>query len=382
MTRALAMLLAMAATASATAQQSPFDARLERVRAEAEASAKAAAALDAEATRARDEATRLSLEIRARAEAIAAAEARLSETSIELESLTAARAQIEQRLASERRPLAHLIAGLATLSRQPPLATLADASSTAELVRLQLLIGASIPAIEQRTAALEADLDDLASLDRQTRASLAELEERRETLASDRERFAEAEARQRAAVTALETAAFSATGRRMAVREELAEIEDEATSRRKALDEAEAMATYPSPPLDARRGATPDTRPDFAYRLPSDAPVTAGLGSVTADGIRARGLTQATTRGMRIVVPADGTVRFASALRERDHVLVIDHGDGWLSLLTGVASNVAVGDPVRRGAPLGRATGPIGVELWVTGRPVSPALIAGSSDAL
>lgn len=379
MKRRAAALLALGLGASAVAQETRFVERLEKVRAEAEAADEAARALEADAANARDEAERLSLETRARAEALSAAEARLSEATIELAALTAARGEIEARLAEERRPLAHLVAGLATLSRRPPLASLADAKSAEELVRLQLLISASLPAIEKRTAALEADLADLANLDREAIATREELAERRTALARDRERFALAEARQRAALDAIEAAAFGASRRGIAIREELAEVEDEASRRAKAIAEAQALASYPAPPVEARRGRQLEHRPPFAYLLPVDAPVTAGLGSVSVDGIRARGLTMASRRGTRVTAPADGTVRFVGALRSRDGVMVIEHGDGWLSLLTGVTSDLSVGDRVSLAAPIGRATGPLGVELWHEGRPLSPALVAGST---
>lgn len=381
--RALAILaLTLAASASVAAQRSPIEERLDAVRAEAEAARTAAAALQRDAASTRNEAERLGLEAQARAEQIAAAEARLSETLIELEALEAARAEIETKLTAERRPLAFLTAGLATMARQPPLASVADARSTDELVRLQLLIGASVPAIERRTAALESDLADLARLDESARVARAELEDRRGALALERERFVQAEAQQRAALTAIEAAAFDADRRGIAVLEELADLGDEASRREKADAEARALAAYPPSPLEARKGGEADDLPPFAYRLPSNATVTEGLGSVSVDGIRSRGLTLATRRGQHVTVPATGRIGFVGPLRGRDGVVVIDHGNGWLSLLTGVASRNSVGDTLEAGEPLGTALGPIGVELWHEGRPRSPALISGSSPAL
>jgi murein DD-endopeptidase MepM/ murein hydrolase activator NlpD len=63
-------------------------------------------------------------------------------------------------------------------------------------------------------------------------------------------------------------------------------------------------------------------------------------------------------------------------------VVIIDHGHGWMSLIVNVASTQRRGDRVRIGAPLGRALGPVQVELSQNGRRVSPALIAGSSQTL
>jgi septal ring factor EnvC (AmiA/AmiB activator) len=110
--------------------------------------------------------------------------------------------------------------------------------------------------------------------------------------------------------------------------------------------------------------------------------VTDGLGSVSASGVRSRGLTLATRRGEAIAAPADGIVRFSGPFRDYDGIVILDHGRGWMTLLLNVASPLRPGDKVRIGDPLGRAVGPLGVELSQNGRQISPALIAGSSETL
>nr|WP_280638946.1 M23 family metallopeptidase [Sphingomicrobium aestuariivivum] len=86
-----------------------------------------------------------------------------------------------------------------------------------------------------------------------------------------------------------------------------------------------------------------------------------------------------TTRGTDIRMPADGRIAFAGPFRERDGIVIIDHGDDWFSLIANVSTTYEEGDRVRRGLRLGRALGPIEVELWHRQKAVSPALIAGSS---
>ncbi|HEY6049098.1 MAG TPA: hypothetical protein VIV07_08655, partial [Sphingomicrobium sp.] len=65
-----------------------------------------------------------------------------------------------------------------------------------------------------------------------------------------------------------------------------------------------------------------------------------------------------------------------------DGVVIIDHGRGWLTLIVNVASQLHPGDRVRLGDDIGRALGPIEVELSQNGQRISPALIAGSSASL
>jgi septal ring factor EnvC (AmiA/AmiB activator) len=127
-------------------------------------------------------------------------------------------------------------------------------------------------------------------------------------------------------------------------------------------------------------GRTPS--PPFAYRLPASAPVTEGMGAINDSGVLARGITLATYRGMPLTAPADGTVKFAGPYRDYDGVLIIDHGGGWISLIVNAASTLRPGDKVRMGDDIGRALGPLQVELSQNGRRISPALIAGSSQNL
>ena len=82
------------------------------------------------------------------------------------------------------------------------------------------------------------------------------------------------------------------------------------------------------------------------------------------------------------IVRADGKVLFAAPFRGQDGIVIIDHPGGWTSLLLGVASEKPRGSDVRRGELLGRALGPLGVELRRNGVPISPALIAASSVPL
>jgi septal ring factor EnvC (AmiA/AmiB activator) len=110
--------------------------------------------------------------------------------------------------------------------------------------------------------------------------------------------------------------------------------------------------------------------------------VTEGLGAVNESGVQSRGLTIATTRGSAVTAPAEGTVKFAGPFRDYDGVLIIDHGRGWLTLLVNVASTLHQGDHVALGQEVGRALGPLQVELSQNGRRISPALIAGSSENL
>ena len=90
----------------------------------------------------------------------------------------------------------------------------------------------------------------------------------------------------------------------------------------------------------------------------------------------------AARRGETLVAPADGTILFAGPYRNQDGIIIIDHGNGWKSLILNATAAGKPGTKVRAGELLGHSLGPIGVELSRNGQHLSPALIAGSSATL
>ena len=384
MRRVLAFLLLLLATASAPvlATGETADAALLRAKKEAEAAAKRLSSLEAQAERAGDEAARLRAEQLAAAAAIEASEARISQSSAELRLANAQAVLAEQRLAARRAPLAALLAGLATMGRQPPILTLADHGSVDEMVRVRALLDSTMPIIQRRSAALSAELAErqkLASVAKNARSALAR---NRDELAARQRRFAQLEAKATARAASLSGEAFGAGDRVLASGEALEATASASARRQEGRATAAALTQLDFAPARPMRGDSALPPIDFAYSLPVDAPLIDGLGSVDRAGIASRGLRFDTRAGARVAVPADGTIMFAAPFRNEDGVVIIDHGGGWTSLLLGVASDRPRGAKVQRGEPLGRALGSIGVELRRKGGPVSPALIAASSVPL
>jgi septal ring factor EnvC (AmiA/AmiB activator) len=268
------------------------------------------------------------------------------------------------------------------MARRPPLLALADQRSIDELVRVRILLDSTLPAIRSRTGRLSAEL---AEAERQ-RTSLADARDwllsSRRQLAARRARFAELERRalQQAVLTGGE--ALSAGDVAIAAGEDVERLRGaRAASRSAQALAAEMLADGPAPPRPVA-GEGRVAAPPFAYRLPADARVIEGLGAVNASGVRSRGLTLATARGVAVAAPADGVVRFSGPFRDYDGVLIIDHGGAWMSLIVNVASELRPGQRVTLDQPVGRALGPLQVELSRNGRRFSPSLIAGSSPTL
>jgi murein hydrolase activator len=385
MRRALiALLLCPLVGGSALAQQAgePLDAALKQALTEQVAADAQTAKLEQIAARAQGEAARLHAEQAAAAQAIDAAEARISAADARLRLTSATVAAYRQRLATEQEPVSSLLAGLATMAQRPPLLVLASHGGTDELVEVRLLLDSTLPVIRNRTSRLSAQLAGGQRLEQAAVAARAELSRSRDALVLRRQRYAalEQKAVQRALASGGE--ALGASDFAMAAGEDVEKLRGQEASNQSVRAVANRFAAGEAAPPSpfAPEGQAPPA--PFAYQLPAAGPVTEGLDAVNDSGVRARGLTLATLRGAAVSAPADGIIRFSGPFRDFDGVLIIDHGGGWLSLIVNVASTLHPGDRVRLGDPVGRALGPIQVELSQNGRRISPALIAGSSPSL
>jgi septal ring factor EnvC (AmiA/AmiB activator) len=381
---AFALLLCPLLSASALAQVSgePLDAALKAALAEQAGADTETARLEQAATRAQTEAGRLHAQQAAAAQAIDAAEARIGAANARLQLTTAYVAAHRQQLAAQQQPVSLLLAGLAIMGRRPPLLVLADRGGTDELVKVRLLLDATVPVIRNRTSRLSAELQQGERLRSAALAASAELARSRDNLALRQRTYAALE--QKAVQQALSSQgqALGAGDVALAAGENVERLRGEQANSQSIRAVASKLAGEDAAPVSpfAPDGAIPN--PPFSYQLPAAAPVTDGLASVSDSGVRSRGLTIATYRGMPVTVPADGVVRFAGPFRDFDGVLIIDHGGGWLSLIVNVASELHPGDRVKSGDVAGRALGPLEVELSHNGHEISPALIAGSSQSL
>jgi len=378
----IAMPLFLAGSALARDAAAPLDEQVRAAHAEQAAADAEVAKLEKLAAKAESEADRLRAGQAAAAQGIEAAEARITAADAQARLAAAHVAAYRRALVEQQRPASLLLAGLAVMARRPPLLALADGGGTDELVKVRILLDSTLPAIRTRSARLSAQLEQGEQLQQKLADARVEMERSRQDLVLRRQQFAGLE--QKAVEQSLRAGgrALAAGDVSLVSGEQAARLQDAQSAKRSAAALASALATLDPAPPRPTVGEGAVTKPPFVYALPANAPVTEGLGNVNASGVRSRGLTLATARGAIVIAPADGTVRFSGPFRDYDGVLIIDHGGGWISLLVNVSSNLQPGETVRLGDEVGRALGPLLVELSQNGRRISPALIAGSSATL
>ena len=404
MRRALTALVAVAVLsggALAVAQSDVFDpqAIAARERAQllgakqqsAEAMARSTR-LEAQAAAASSEADRLKIRSAALAARIQSAEADISAGEARVALVSRRLAAQRARLAQQQQPLLELAASLQQLSRQPPVSVLAQPGSLTDMVHARAVIDAAMPVIERRTAGVRQELTLLQATRRQQAVALRALSASKGQLAQRRNTLTrlenEGRMRSRELMSSAQLEADRALGLGEKARDivELMDALEADGAVRAELAQLAGPMPRPRNPANTISSAAPPAPAEAeltagAYRLPVVGRIVSGLGEVNDSGVRSRGVTIAARPGGQVVAPAPGRVSFAEDYRGYGKIVIIDHGGGWVSLLTGmIGLSVAVGDTLDAGAPIGRAGSDdsrITVELRRGGRPVDIVAMIG-----
>jgi len=338
--------------------------------------------LDREAGKATGEAARARAEAEALAARIDSSEAEITAAETRLRIVEALAAQQRARLAERQQPLIRLTAALQTMARRPPALALIRPGSFDDAVHVRSLLASTLPIIRARTAALRAEVERGNRLRAETASARNALLAGRGELRRRRVELARFEALQRRRSQSLALSSLTESDRALAFGEEARELARRIGTR-DYQDRLQArLAMLPGPSPRPGTPARPTGSGNLSYLLPVEGRLIAGVGEISDGGVHARGLTFATEPGAEVVAPANGRIIHAARFRSYGEVVIIDHGRGWHSVITDLASiGVAVGQTVRRGDRIGRAgtSDPrVSVELRRSGRPVAIApLLAG-----
>lgn len=317
-------------------------------------------------------------------------EAMLDTLEAKAEALRLEIARKESDLKARRADTVQLLAALQRLALTPPEVTLFLERAPIETLRARLAVEASLPEVTSRAAALKADLADLADLH-------ADLE-RRETMIRTASRDL---ARERAKLTTLinrksaleqrtlaEAARTDAETVRLAagaasLRDLIERIEREAAERRAA----EAARAEAARVAALKRGLTPSPRSEQVVvatsagrGMPVAGRIIGVFGARAGDGdAPSRGITIETRPGGLVVAPAAGRVIFAGPFRTYGQILILEHTDGYHSLLAGmeqidtrVGADVVPGEPVGTMPSVSNHDPTLYFELRQSGQPVNP----------
>ncbi len=111
--------------------------------------------------------------------------------------------------------------------------------------------------------------------------------------------------------------------------------------------------------------------------MPARGPIVIAYGQETAKGVSSKGISIKTRSRAQVISPFDGTVIFTGPFRGYGNIIIIEHGEHYMSLLAGLDSvDCEVGQMLLAGEPVGQmpenTEAKLYVELRKDSRPIDP----------
>lgn len=327
-------------------------------------------------------------------------ESKLARQRAELAELQRRRDAMQASLAGQRKELAALLRSAYTIGNAAPLKLLLAQDTAAAAARMLTWHRYLQADRSARIARLTADLAELQQVEARIAAEQAALDSTRgrqrtqvAQLQGDRKEHAQAvekldaryqDKRSREQALGSDVAGLKKLMQQLRAAAARAEAARHAEAERAARAAREAKAAgKPAPP----RAAPPVVPAGPALRVgglnwPLSGNLLAGYGGKLPDGGRSSGLLIGAPAGTPVKAVADGTVVFADWMNGYGLILIIDHGNGYMSLyahnealLRDAGERVKRGDAVASTGNSGSA-GPVGLyfELRRNGDPVDPGV--------
>jgi septal ring factor EnvC (AmiA/AmiB activator) len=360
---AAALLAMLAAGSMAPAQElREQQARLKSATAASSAAEARARALEAAAANERDRAVQARAQEAAAAERIKAAQAEIVAAEARIAIVDRLLAAQRVQVAERQGPIVRLIAALQSMARRPAVLGLIQPGSTEDIVHVRAVLGTTMPVVERRTAEVRAELARVQRLRANAAGAIRSLRDGRARLENERIALVQLEATHRARSQALGRSALIESDRALALGERARDLVDQMQSQGEASQVQSELVALPGPLPRPGDAASPLPKRMAPYRLPVSGRLATGMGELSATGVRARGLTFVTAPNAPAVAPAAGRIVYAGPFRGYGGVVIVDHGEGWTSLVAGLGGlAIRVGDPVAQGQLIGRA--------WKSGDP-------------
>lgn len=373
---------------------SEIDSRIEQSRAAVRTAQQQSEGLQREVTSLQERLVATAHTVRMHEEEMAALERQLARLSLE-------ERRVRDHLEARRAELAGLLSAVSRLTRLPPEALIVRPGRAAQAAQTSILLNALVPILREELERVRGDLERIRLLRENLRRGREDLHEVQHLLTREEENLRKLMTARRAEMAAI-FAQEKAEAERLAalmseaetvealmeqLAEEQAHLRAVETVRRHALSvkqaqidavgQDESFITASSLPA-----LTPDPAQRAARRnltLPVLGEPVTRFGEKNANGIQSPGLVLAARSGATVVAPGDGVVRFAGAFRGYGQLIIIDHEDGYHSLLSGFERpEVSPGQFVLAGEPVarmrsGQTVPHLYFEFRRTGKPIDPA---------
>ncbi|MBQ4472084.1 MAG: peptidoglycan DD-metalloendopeptidase family protein [Alphaproteobacteria bacterium] len=281
-------------------------------------------------------------------------------------------AELEERLSLSSKQLSKIMQGMQTLALRPSEILLFQSKTPIQVLRSKRLMQYSFPIVGGIQAQTQSDLATLSQVKFDLQTKISAIKTTKAEL-SDKNEKMEKLAQQKKVLQAQYTSTYEKSKAKTeklakeasSLKELLAKIEKERKKQPKTQVRHRSFGT----------GAFARARGSLA--LPAQGRITQNFGDTTgASQSHAKGMVVTTRGGAQVTAPFDGTVLFAGPFQNYGKLVIIDHGDNYLTVLAGMDTiTTSVGSQILTGEPVGRMSSDyrsLYIEVRQNGQAINP----------
>jgi septal ring factor EnvC (AmiA/AmiB activator) len=255
--------------------------------------------------------------------------------------------EIQKRLEGDQGSLSTLLLALERLRRMPPEAMIVQPETPLKTAQSALLLRDILPALQQKTDALKADLEKLSAISKDLQDQKEKATKENIALASQQDKLS--------ALVKERKDLFTSTHKD--IEEQARKIEHISAQSKTLSDLVQRLRS------DKEEKKAPEEKPSqFSFqalksgsaRLPVSGTVVTSFSEPDNFGAPSQGIDIEAREGAVVVAPMGGVVRFAGHFKNYGNMVILEHEKGWHSLIAGLKKiDTVVGQSVSVGEPLG-----------------------------
>ena len=290
-----------------------------------------------------------------------------------IKKLTAEQIDLSERLEEDQGSIASLIIALQRLKRTPTESLIVKPGAPLQTAQTAMLLESTLPAVYGRAGALSKDLQRLASI-------TLSLEEDKRAAHQTKNELNKKHEQIKNLVKKRETIMRNTRSDYDYQKQKIDRLSAEAKTLMELIDKLEKHRNQSKAP--ARQIAYSNIPELGKIRLPAIGSITTRFGQADEIGAPSQGIKIESQPNAMVISPMGGIVRFAGFFKNYGNMVIIEHKNGYHSLIAGLNSvNTTVESQVKAGEPIGQL--PVSssrggrprlyYELRSNGQPIDPA---------
>lgn len=284
----------------------------------------------------------------------------LSALEERINKLQANKAELAEVLQNDQTAMSKLLLALERIRRVPPQALIARPEAPLKAAQSAMLLGEIIPALNEKANKLKENIARQNAIAEELEQKRAEALERKQNLEAEEIKLSQL-AKERENIykatqkdyKVKEIEAQQISNRSRNVGELVSKLED--NKRRQQTRDAVKQAVLSSPPVSMP--------PAGAARMPISGIIKVRYNDLDKFGAKSEGIRIEGRSGGLVIAPMAGIIRFAGPFKNYDNMVIIEHENGYHSLVAGLEKvDTLVGQKITAGEPIGKLKSTSGTE--------------------